>query len=170
MEDTPDYRYKRSRFTTRLPVKRLYTASHCWLSELEPGLWRVGMTKFATRMLGEIVEHDFEVKNQGQDQDQGPDQAQVQVGQVIGWIEGFKAASDLYCVVEGSFAGGNPLLDSDVSLVDKDPYGQGWLYAVSGEPDPQAMDIESYVKLLDTTIDKLLGEEDSPPGVEQSDE
>lgn len=157
MADTPDYlRYKRSRFTTRLPLERLYTASHCWLSEQESGLWRIGMTKFATRMLGEIVEHDFEVQND----------AQVQVGQTIGWIEGFKAASDLYCVAEGIFAGGNPLLDSDVSLVDKDPYGQGWLYAVSGQPDHQAMDIDQYVKLLDTTIDKLLGDEESAPRTE----
>lgn len=152
MDDTPPpyRRYKRSRFSTRLPIERLYTASHCWLSEHEPGLWRIGMTKFATRMLGEIVEHDFEVQAQ----------AQVQVGQVIGWIEGFKAASDLYCVAEGTFAGGNPLLDGDVNLVDTDPYDQGWLYAVNGQPDPQAMDIDQYVNLLDTTIDKMLGHEE----------
>ena len=48
--------YKRSRFQTRLPKNRLYTASHFWLAEVEAGLWRVGFTRFATRMLGEIVE------------------------------------------------------------------------------------------------------------------
>ena len=93
--------YKRSRFQTRLPKGRLYTASHFWLMEREPGLWRVGFTRFATRMLGEIVEHGFEVK---------PDDA-VKVGQTIGWVEGFKAMTDLYCVLDGVFAGGNPLLD-----------------------------------------------------------
>ncbi|MDB5300938.1 MAG: Glycine cleavage system protein, partial [Phycisphaerales bacterium] len=40
--------YKRSRFQTRLPKGRLYTQSHFWLAETEPGLWRIGLTRFAT--------------------------------------------------------------------------------------------------------------------------
>ncbi len=36
-------RYKRSRFSTRLPVDRRYTASHFWTVEQQSGLWRVGM-------------------------------------------------------------------------------------------------------------------------------
>ena len=47
----PDIHYKRSRFSTRLPWDRLYTASHFWVFEAEPGRWRVGLTKFAARML-----------------------------------------------------------------------------------------------------------------------
>ena len=144
-------RYKRSRFSTRLPVEYLYTASHFWLTEVEPGTWRIGLTKFAIRMLGEIVEHEFEVQAG----------AKVEVGQVIGWIEGFKAASDLYCVAAGSFKGGNPALDDDVNLVDSDPYQKGWLYDIEGSPDPEAMNIDQYVSLLDTTIDALIGQYDS---------
>src|SRR5439155_10549593 len=81
--------YKRARFATRLPVARRYTLSHFWLREEEPGLWRVGFAKFAARMLGDLVEYDFSV----------PVGASVQVGQSIGWVEGFKAVSDVYCVV-----------------------------------------------------------------------
>ena len=130
-------RYKRSRFTTRLPTECLYTASHCWLMEVESGIWRIGLTKFAIRMLGEIVEHEFEIK---------PD-TQAEVGQVIGWIEGFKAASDLYCVASGRFKQGNPALVENVNLVDSDPYGQGWLYDIEGVPDPESMNIDQYVTL-----------------------
>ena len=54
--------YKRSRFSTRLPVQYRYTASHYWLRESEPGIWQVGFTKFATRMLGEMVEFEFKVQ------------------------------------------------------------------------------------------------------------
>src|SRR5262249_54307045 len=49
------YYYKRARFLTHLPKDRLYTRSHAWLVEVRPGVWRIGLTKFASRMLGDIV-------------------------------------------------------------------------------------------------------------------
>jgi len=137
--------YKRSRFQSRLPKGRLYTASHFWLLEQEPGLWRVGFTRFATRMLGEIVEHGFEVK---------PAQG-ITVGQTVGWVEGFKALTDLYSVADGTFAGGNPEIEADPTRIDKDPYGQGWLYLVRGSPEPNSVPVEGYIQLLDATIDKM---------------
>jgi glycine cleavage system H protein len=137
--------YKRSRFQTRLPKGRLYTQSHFWLAETEPGLWRIGLTRFATRMLGEVVEHGFEVK---------PGDA-VKVGQTIGWVEGFKALTDVYCVANGAFAGNNPALDADTTLLDKDPYHRGWLYQVRGLPEPNALPVEGYIQLLDAAIDKM---------------
>ena len=137
--------YKRSRFSSRLPVDRLYTPSHFWAAEVEPGVWRVGFTKFATRMLGDLVEHGFSAK---------PGDA-VTVGQTIGWVEGFKALTDLYCVIDGAFLGGNPALEQDVTLTDSDPYGQGWLYAARGTPEPNSVDVHGYTQLLDLTIDKM---------------
>lgn len=138
--------YKRSRFSGRLPADRLYTPSHFWLLQVEPGLWRVGFTKFATRMLGDFVEHGFQAK---------PGDP-VAIGQTIGWVEGFKALTDLYCVLDGTFVGANPAVDQDVTLTDTDPYGRGWLYAVRGTPDPNATDVHGYAALLDLTIDKML--------------
>jgi glycine cleavage system H protein len=139
--------YKRSRFQTRLPKGQLYTQSHFWLAEMEAGLWRIGLTRFATRMLGEVVEHGFEVK---------PGDV-VKVGQTIGWVEGFKALTDVYCVANGTFVGGNPDLDADTTLLDKDPYHRGWLYQVRGTPEPNALPVEGYIQLLDATIDKMQG-------------
>src|SRR5688572_11835811 len=112
--------YRRSRFATRLPADRLYTTSHFWISEQEPGIWRVGLTKFAARMLGEVVDLGFEA---------GEGDA-VQLGQTIGWLEGFKARTDLYAVVAGRFVGGNPALTADIDVIDSDRYRAGWLYAV----------------------------------------
>jgi glycine cleavage system H protein len=137
--------YKRSRFQSRLPKDRRYTASHFWLLEIEPGVWRVGFTRFATRMLGDLVEHGFEVKA-GE---------AIKVGQTIGWLEGFKALTDLFSVIEGAFAGTNPQLEQDTTLVDKDPYHQGWLYLAKGTPDPNSVDIDGYIRVLDATIDKM---------------
>lgn len=139
--------YKRNRFQSRLPRERVYTASHFWLEQREPGLWRVGFTRFATRMLGEVVEHGFEAKVGDA----------VKVGQTIGWVEGFKALTDLYCVADGTFAGHNPEAEQDPALVDKDPYHKGWLYLVRGTPDPNGLAVDGYIGILDATIDKMLG-------------
>jgi glycine cleavage system H protein len=139
--------YRRNRFQSRLPKGRRYTASHFWLDEEERGLWRVGFTRFATRMLGDIVEQGFETKVG----------AEVKVGQTIGWVEGFKALTELYSVADGTFEGGNPDLDGDPSLIDKDPYGKGWLYRVRGTPEPNSVAVEGYIGILDATIDKMLG-------------
>ena len=138
--------YKRSRFSTRLPEDRLYTGAHYWLMEEEPGIWRVGFTKFATRMLGDLVEYAFSVEAG----------AKLTVGQEIGTIEGFKAVTTLYSAAEGEFLGAGATLESDITAVEADPYGGGWLYRVKGRPDPDSVDVNGYIAILDATIDRML--------------
>jgi glycine cleavage system H protein len=137
--------YRRLLFKTRLPGDRLYTPSHFWMQEQEPGLWRVGVTKFASRMLGDVVEIGFEVA----------EGVRVELGDSIGWFEGFKARSDLYSVAAGTFAGSNPLLVNRIAVIDDDRYRRGWLYEVRGTPEPHAMDLHAYAALLDDTIDRM---------------
>jgi glycine cleavage system H protein len=153
--------YKRERFITRLPIERRYTAAHYWLLEEANGIWRVGFTKFATRMLGDLVEYDFCV-NPGMP---------VTVGQEIGSIEGFKAMSSLFSTVEGEFLGAGSDLAADITLAESDPYGRGWLYRVKGRPDPASTDVHGYIAILDTTIDRLLAAryagEKAPDGDDQ---
>ena len=143
--------YKRSHFVTQLPVDYLYSPSHCWIARQEGALWRVGFTKFAVRMLGDMVDHGFETEPG----------ARVESGQIIGWIEGFKAITDLFCVAEGNFAGANPLLKQRITIVNKDPYGAGWLYVIEGQPDAKCVDVHSYRTLLDKTIDRILEKQKS---------
>ena len=139
-----DLHYRRARFATRLPDDRLFTSSHFWLLECEPGTWRVGFTKFAARIFGDVVDVAF---------DASPG-ARVALGDAIGSFEGFKARSDLYAVVAGTFTGGNPELDRDLDVIDRDRYGQGWLYEVRGTPDPDACDAAGYAAILDAAIDR----------------
>ena len=107
-------RYKHARFSARFPDNFRYSPSHYWMApvEGEPGVWRVGFTKFATRMLGELVDCEWQVTQGGA----------VESGQVVGWVEGFKAASDVYCVMNGAFEAGNPYLKQDACIVRTDPY------------------------------------------------
>lgn len=148
--------YKRARFSTWLPPHYRFTQSHFWLLEQSPGLWRVGFTRFATRMLGDLVEAGFSVQ---------PD-LPVTAGQTIGFVEGFKAISDLYCIADGTFAGGNPRLAEDISLVDADEYGEGWLYELRLTAEPNSMDVQEYIRLLDETIDRLRSQSPGLAGEE----
>ena len=139
-------RYKRARFLTHLPVDRRYTPSHYWLMEEGSGIWRVGLTKFATRMLGDLVEYEFPFEVG----------AAIEIGQELGSLEGFKAVTSVYSVVAGEFLGVGEGLRAEVTALDADPYGAGWLYRGRGAAEPASVDVHGYVTILDETIDKML--------------
>jgi len=144
--------YKRAQFVTHLPTDYLYSPSHAWIArEPQDGVWRVGLTKFATRMLGEMVDHGFEAQ----------DGNAVGPGQIVGWVEGFKAISDLYCIGRGKFAGSNQTLRDKVTLISKDPYGAGWLYRLEGKADKSCVDVHGYRAILDSAIDRILEKQGS---------
>jgi glycine cleavage system H protein len=145
MSGTEELYYRQLLFRTRLLGDRLYTPSHFWIQQQDPGIWRVGLTKFASRMLGDVVEIGFDCKEGDV----------VRIGDSIGWFEGFKAMSDLYSVAGGVFLHSNPLLVDRIAVVDDDRYRRGWLYEVRGEREPQAMDMHAYAALLDETIQRM---------------
>lgn len=140
--------YGRSKFRTRLPLDRRYTQGHAWLLPEADGVVRVGFTRFATRMLGEIVEFAFEAK---------PGRA-IEIGEVIGWFEGFKAVSDVYAPLAGTFLGPNPELEAVTERIHHSPYDQGWLYRVAGGIPDDALTAEDYARFLDGTIDRMMGD------------
>ena len=109
------------------------------------------MTKFGTRLLGEMVEYGFSVKAN----------TAIAPGQVIGWLEGFKAISDMVCPAHGNFAGPNPLLEKEITLLNQDPYGAGWLYEFEGNSGGECISARAYAAFLDRTIDELRHEPDS---------
>jgi glycine cleavage system H protein len=156
MENAPPktLAYRRGRFTTRLPLDYLYSPSHAWAARQPDGAWRIGLTRFAVRMLGEMVDHAFELEPG----------APVIPGQILGWVEGFKAISDLFSGGAGRFRGGNPELQERITLINNDPYGAGWLYAMEGQLDPGWVDVEGYGRILDRTIDRILAQQQATGG------
>ena len=97
-------------------------------------------------MLGDIVEFEFGA----------PSGAAIEVGDEIGTIEGLKAVTSVFAAGSGRFLGEGGPLRQDVTLAESDPYGQGWLYKLQGEPAPDTVDVHGYVAILDATIDKML--------------
>lgn len=144
-----DLHFKRAKFKTKLPRGLRYTVGHMWLSHAADSLWHVGLTRFALRMLGDPVELDFEAQAE----------QTLETGQVVGWLEGFKAVTDLYTPLSGRFAGGNPLLDERIATINSSSYERGWLFAVEGSPADDTLDAEGYASFLDSTIERMLGEE-----------
>jgi glycine cleavage system H protein len=146
-------RYKRAKFFAHLPRDRRYAASHYWMQHREAERWRVGFTPFALRMLGEPVEVDFELENG----------TPLEAGQLVGWMEGFKAVTDLYAPMSGTFRGMNPSLGEDISAAKNDPYGRGWLYELDAPQTPggvdASLDADGYAGFLDGTIDRMMGEQ-----------
>ncbi|WP_414662218.1 glycine cleavage system protein H [Horticoccus sp. 23ND18S-11] len=146
--------FKRSNFATHLPADALYAPSHFWLAPEPDGMWRVGFSKFAVRMLGDLVDQAFDV----------PPGTPIKPGTILGWIEGFKAISDIYGVIDGEFHEGNPGLKGHLEQIHDAPYGAGWLYRARGTPDPACMPARDYAMLLNETIDRMLQQQkDSGP-------
>lgn len=146
-DDSPKVlKYRRAEFSTRLPLHYRYSPTHWWVEPTGDRQYRAGISKFSTRMLGEMVEFGFEIAPE----------SEIQPGTIIGWLEGFKAISDIYSVAMGRFLARNEGLDNDASLINRDPYRRGWIYHFEGDLDGNFLDVNDYAALLDKTIDKIL--------------
>ena len=47
-------------------------------------------------------------------------------------------------------------MKENITLVNKDSYGTGWLYMIQGTPDARCVNVHGYRKILDKTIDKIM--------------
>ena len=104
-----------------VPDDLKYTESHEWI-RLEGSNGRVGITDHAQAELTDVVY--VELPKVG---------TNVQAGQPVAVVESVKAASDIYSPVSGTIIEINPALESNPALVNTDPFGDGWLFALSLE-------------------------------------
>lgn len=109
------------------PDDRSYTAEHQWIVTGEDGTCIVGITWFAQDELGEITWVDLPDKGE-----------RVTAGETYGVIESMKTVSDLYTPVSGEVLEINAALADEPTLVNQDPYGQGWLIRIRPD-DPSAV-------------------------------
>jgi len=153
--------FKKSRFETYLPMHYRYARSHFWAERREANRLRLGFTRFATHLLGEIVDYNFET----------PPQTPVRPGQILGWVEGFKAISDIICIGQGHFVAANPALEEDTELISRVPYTEGWLYQIDGRLDEHSLDVADYVHHLNNVIEEMLQQQraDDLPHTSESD-
>jgi glycine cleavage system H protein len=104
---------------TEIPSDLYYTADHEWVRRTGDDTVRVGITDFAQAALGDVVFVELPAVG-----------TRVQAGEPCGEIESTKSVSDLYAPVGGEVAEVNGALEADAELVNRDPYGAGWLFRV----------------------------------------
>jgi glycine cleavage system H protein len=107
-----------------IPDDLLYTESHEWIKR-EGEKIRVGITDHAQSELTDVVYVELPKLER-----------QVNVKEPIAVVESVKAASDIYAPVKGTVVEANKALESDPGLINREPYGQGWIFVLKIEnPD-----------------------------------
>ncbi len=102
---------------TNIPDDLTYTAEHEYLRPTgDAGVFEVGITDFAQGELGDIVFVNLPAVGDT-----------FAANGSFGTVEAVKAVSDLYCPVAGEIVAINDALDADPAVINKDPYGAGWM-------------------------------------------
>jgi len=101
-----------------VPGNLLYTKDHEWL-RVEGNIGYIGVTDFAQGELGDVV--FIEIETVGET---------LKKEEVFGTIEAVKTVSDMFMPVGGEILEVNPLLEESSDVVNKDPYGKGWMVKI----------------------------------------
>ena len=123
----------------KFPTNVKYTSEHEWI-RLEGEEGYVGITDYAQDQLGDIVFVD--VPTEGET---------LAKGEAFGSIEVVKTVSDLFIPIGGEVVEVNSALEDNPELVNKDPYGEGWLIKIKPTDVAEMndlLDAEAYQKLI----------------------
>ena len=108
-----------------VPAELKYTKEHEWI-RVDGEVAYVGITDYAQSQLGDIV--FVEVETEGD---------RLEAGDTFGTIEAVKTVSDLYIPVSGEVLEFNSALEDQPDLVNKDPYGEGWIIKMKVDDEAQ---------------------------------
>ncbi len=103
---------------SNVPANLKYSNDHEWC-RVEGDIAVIGITDFAQSQLGDIVFVDIPTEGET-----------LAAGEVFGSIEAVKTVSDVFLPVGGEVIEFNEAVDADPALVNKDPYGEGWMVKV----------------------------------------
>ena len=121
------------------PANLLYTKDHEWL-RVEGDFGYIGVTDFAQGELGDVVFVEIETVGET-----------LAKEEVFGTIEAVKTVSDMFMPVSGEILELNPALEETPDVVNKDPYGKGWMVKIK-ITDPaelsELLSAESYKGIL----------------------
>ena len=124
---------------SNVPKDLRYTEEHEYVKPTaDAAVVQVGITDYAQGELGDVV--FVELPKPG---------TAFTKKQVFGTIEAVKAVSELYCPVAGTVVEANGALEGDPALVNKDPYGAGWMIKLKLQNPADAatlLDAEAYEK------------------------
>ena len=120
-----------------VPADRRYSETHEW-HMLNGDVLTLGLTQFAVDQLTDVT--FVEMKEVG---------ATFEAGDSVGEVESVKTTSDVYCAAPGAVVEVNAALVADPSLLNSDPFGEGWLVRVKvsdASPLDALMDAAAYIE------------------------
>ncbi len=133
------------------PEDLLYTREHSWVRQEGEGQVVMGVTEFVQNELGEISY--VELPEVGM---------RVQQMEVIGSLESIRGVTEIYAPLSGRVTEVNSFLLDDPSIINDDPYGEGWIAVIEME-DPEElkrlMDASDYQALIERELETLPLEE-----------
>jgi glycine cleavage system H protein len=113
---------------SNVPDELVYTPEHEYVARTgDPAVVRVGITDYAQGELGDVVFVNLPKPGQ-----------RLDAHESFGTIEAVKAVSELYSPVAGEVVEVNSALDGDPAVVNRDPYGDGWMVSLR-VADPKAL-------------------------------
>lgn len=125
-----------------IPAELRYAESHEWAELQDDGMVRVGITEHAQEQLGDLV--FVELPEEG---------LEVERGEACAVVESVKAASDIYAPVSGEVVKVNEALADAPEMVNKDPYGDGWLFVIKPSDEDEfdgLMDADAYAEHIES--------------------
>jgi glycine cleavage system H protein len=113
-----------------VPDDLLYTESHEWIKREDNNI-RVGISDHAQSELTDVVYVELPKLER-----------QVNAKEPIAVVESVKAASDIYAPVKGTVVEANNALEADPGLINREPYGQGWIFVLKIENPDDLKDLK----------------------------
>ena len=128
----------------KVPTDLYYTREHEWAQIESDGKVLVGITDYAQRKLHEVVFAGLPRVG-----------SIVDKGEPLGTVESVKAVAEVFSPIAGEVTQVNDVLTKSPELVNKDPYGKGWIVRIKPrnlQADlVQLLTAEQYVNLLSNT-------------------
>lgn len=122
-----------------IPQNLRYTKDHEWI-RVEGNEAYIGITDYAQGELGDIVFIEIETLDESLEKEE-----------VFGTVEAVKTVSDLFMPVSGKVIEVNPKLEDSPELVNKDPYGDGWMIKIQvlkSEEVSELLSPEEYKNMI----------------------
>ena len=122
-----------------VPDDLLYNETHEWIKREGENV-RVGITDHAQSELTDVVYVELPKMDR-----------QANAKEAVAVVESVKAASDIYAPVKGTVVEVNKALEGDPGLINREPYGQGWIFVLkidNADDLKQLKDAEAYRKQI----------------------
>ncbi|MGC8869288.1 MAG: glycine cleavage system protein GcvH [Sulfurihydrogenibium sp.] len=124
----------------KIPENLYYTKEHIWV-KIENDVATIGITDYGQKQLGDVVFVDLPEVGR-----------EVESGEVIASVESVKAVSEVYSPVSGKIISVNEDLANDPSVINSDPYGDGWIADIQMSDPSEVEDLmtaEDYKAYLE---------------------